>query len=131
MADHPNVAQLKKGYDAFGSGNLDALRELFAGDIVWHVPGNNPLSGDYKGQDEVFALFMRIFEETGGTFKLEIHDLLANDTHSVALVKASATRKGKALEQNQVNVFHTNDKSQVTEFWALSEDSAAVDAFWS
>src|SRR3954465_12706209 len=60
MADHPNLELMKKGYDAFSKGDLESLKDLFAEDIIWHVPGNNPIAGDYKGQDEVFGFFMRL-----------------------------------------------------------------------
>lgn len=131
MAEHPNLALMKKGYDAFTSGDLEALKDLFAPDIVWHVPGNNPLAGDYKGQDEVFGFFMKLAQETQGTFKLEIHDMLANDTHGVALVRASGERNGARLEQPNVHVFHTSSDGKLTEFWGMTEDQTAADAFWN
>lgn len=59
MAEHPNVALVRRGYKAFIDGDLDALRELFADDIVWHNGGRNPLSGDHRGVDEVFSCFGR------------------------------------------------------------------------
>ncbi len=41
-----NIEALRRGYEAFQTGNLDLLRnELFDKDIVWHSPGNNPISG--------------------------------------------------------------------------------------
>jgi ketosteroid isomerase-like protein len=131
MAEHPNIQRLREGYDAFARGDLDALRERFAPDIVWHIGGNSPLAGDYKGHDEVFGYFMKLAEMTGGTLKLEIHDLLANDTHAVALTRGSAQREGKSLDMNQVHVFHVNDEGKITEFWGFPEDQAAADAFLS
>jgi uncharacterized protein len=130
MADHPNVALLRKGYDAFEKGDLDALRDLFAEDIVWHVPGNNMLSGDYQGPDAVFDFFGKLVQETGGNFRQEIHDILANDTHSVALVNVHAERAGKTLETHGVHVMHI-ENGQVTEFWNLTEDTTKADEFWS
>ncbi len=131
MAEHPNVDRLRGGYESFSKGDLDALRERFSEDVVWHLSGNNPLAGDYKGIDEVFGLFGRLFQETGGSLKNEVHDLLANDEHAVALVRTSAERNGKRLEQNVVHVFHINPEGKTTEFWAFPEDSGVVDDFWS
>ena len=37
-------------------------------------------------------------QETGGTFKYEIHDMVANDEHGVAIVEASARRNGKSID---------------------------------
>jgi ketosteroid isomerase-like protein len=53
---HPNEEVLKKGYAAFNSGDMDAVRETFADDIVWHVSGTTELAGDYKGLDEASIL---------------------------------------------------------------------------
>ncbi|MDQ3986915.1 MAG: nuclear transport factor 2 family protein [Actinomycetota bacterium] len=131
MAGHPNVDRLKGGYDAFNAGDMDTLRERITDDVVWHIPGQSPLAGDYKGQEDVFNFFGRIFQETNGTFKTEIHDLLANDEHGVGLVRVSAERGGKSLTQNVVHVFHLNPEGKTTEFWAFPEDTTVADEFWS
>jgi hypothetical protein len=130
MADHPNVALLRKGYEAFAKGDLDTLRGLFADDIVWHSPGNNILSGDYKGHEEVFGFFGRIVQETGGNFSNDIHDVLANDEHAAVMVNAHSERNGKTLDAPVVHIFHVKD-GKVTEFWAFGQDSNELDAFWS
>src|SRR5438477_108133 len=95
---HPNEELVRKGYAAFLSGDMGALDELFADDIEWHAPGRNQLAGDYHGKEEVFATFQKLFELTGGTFKLEIHDILADDEHAVVLAKATAEYEGRKLE---------------------------------
>ena len=41
-------------YDAFASGDPDRYRSRFAGDLVWHVPSDNPVSGAYRGPHEYF-----------------------------------------------------------------------------
>jgi len=127
---HPNEDLARKGYKAFSAGDMDTVRTLFADDIVWHLPGRNPLSGDYKGQGEVFGLFAKNMEMTGGTFRLEVHDVLANGEHIVAMVVATAQREGKRLEDRQVHVLHAKD-GKITEFWAHPGDQYAIDEFWS
>jgi uncharacterized protein len=86
-----NLSLLRDGYQAFAAGDMARLAELFADDIVWHSPGDNP-PGEYRGRDAVFALFARLAEETGGTFRADVHDLLANDEHGVGLVTVTARR---------------------------------------
>jgi uncharacterized protein len=130
MADHPNVDLLRDGYDAFAKGDMDTVRDFFAEDIVWHVPGNNPLSGDYEGHDAVFGFFGKLMAETGGTFRQEIHDVLANDTHGVALVEIHLERGGKTFDGRGVHVMHVVN-GKVTEFWNFPENSTLVDEFWS
>lgn len=127
---HPNEDLVRRGYEAFGKGDMDKLNELLSDDIVWHVPGNNPLSGDYKGKEAVFGLFGKIMELSGGTLRQDIHDVLANDEHAVVLVVAHAERQGKKLEDRQVHVLHIKD-GKATEFWNHFGDQSGVDNFWS
>ena len=127
---HPNVDLLNQGYDAFDKGDLDTVRERFAPDIVFHVPGNSPISGDYRGIDEVFGFFGKLVELSGGTFRLERHAVLADDEHGIVLHTLNAERNGKTLSQKAVDVHHLRD-GKTTEFWGFSEDTAAADEFWS
>ena len=127
---HPNEDLLRRGYEAFGKGDMDTLNQLFADDIVWHTPGKSPIAGDYKGKQEVFAFFGKIAELSGGTFKLEIHEVLANDEHGVVLATSTGQRDGKRIDDNSVNVFHIQD-GKVTEFWGHPGDQYATDEFWS
>ena len=131
MAEHPNVALMKRGYEAFSKGDMATLTELFADDIVWHnTAGVGPLSGDLKGRDNVFGFFGQLTQLTEGSLKLDVHDILANDEHAVALITQNASRKGQTLKQNGVHVFHIKD-GRVIEFWGHTEDSAASDAFFN
>lgn len=131
MGEHSNVARLREGYGAFDNGDFDTVRAFIAPDAVWHVPGSNPLSGDYKGHDEIFGLFSQLVQKTGGTLKSEIHDVLANDEHGTVLVRFSAQREdGRRLDQHEVHVVHLKD-GQVVEWWSFEEDVAAADAFFS
>jgi len=129
MTDHPNLERARAGYEAFAQGDMATVNELFADDIVWHSGGNNSLTGDYEGKEAVLGFLGRVMAETDGNFKNNIHDMLANDDHGVALVSASATRGGKTLESNAVHIFHMRE-GQMTEFWAFPEDADAVDEFW-
>jgi uncharacterized protein len=127
---HRNEQLLRDGYAAFEKGDLDALRGLFTDDITWHSPGRGPLAGEYKGIDQVFGLFGKVVELSGGTFRNELHDVLANDEHAVALVRARGERNGKTLDDTQTHVFHVSDE-MVTEVWLESGDQYANDEFWS
>jgi hypothetical protein len=129
MTNHPNLDAAHAGYAAFGTGDMAGVGELLADDIVWHSAGDNVLSGDYVGKDAVFAMFGELMQETGGSFKNDIHDLLANDEHGVALVSFTATRGGKTLVGRTVHVFHMSD-GKMTEFWSYPDDPGAFDEFW-
>lgn len=131
MGEHANVARLREGYAAFDNADFDTVRGFIAEDAVWHVPGDNPLSGDYKGQDEIFTMFSNFVQLTNGTAKNEIHDVLANDEHGTILVRFTAQREdGRTLDMNEVHVVHLRD-GQLTEWWSFEEDLARANAFFS
>ncbi|MDH3471074.1 MAG: nuclear transport factor 2 family protein [Acidimicrobiia bacterium] len=130
MTDHANLEISRGGYEAFASGDLATVGDLFSDDIVWHSGGNNILTGDYEGKEAVLGFFGRLMQETEGSFKNDIHDMLANDEHGVALVTASATRGGKSFEGRVVHVFHMSDE-KMTEFWSFPEDQSLFDEFWA
>ncbi len=130
MADHPNATLLRNGYAAFAKGDMATITEMFSQDMVWHLLGDNLISGVHRGRDAVFAVFARTVELTGGSFKIDLHDVLASDEHAVALSRSTASRQGKQLDVRAVDVYHIRD-GKVTEWWSFTEDQRAEDAFWS
>ena len=127
---HPNTDVLRRAYEAFNKGDLDTLRSLFSPDVIAHVPGRSPLAGDYKGVDEVFGLFGRLNELSGGTFASEVHAVLADDEHGTVLTKVTGERAGRRLSTNDIEIFHFQN-GKISEFWSLSEDMYGQDEFWS
>ena len=57
MADHPNLVSARQGYQAFADGDLARVSELLDDHVVWHVGGNNTLTGDYEGKEAVLSFF--------------------------------------------------------------------------
>jgi ketosteroid isomerase-like protein len=127
---HPNADLLNTGYDAFDKGDMDTVRELFADDIVFHVPGSSQVSGEYRGQNDVFGFFGKLMELSGGTFKIERHAVLADDEHATVLSTTTAQREGKTLKSKTADVFHVKD-GKVAECWTLSADQDQLDAFFA
>jgi uncharacterized protein len=126
MAGHPNIARIRDGYAAFAKGDFAVLNDLFAEDLVWHESGQNQLAGDYLGRDAVYEFFGRLMEVTEGSFSLDVHAILADDEHGVALVTSTASRAGRTATVNDAHVFHLRD-GKVVEFWAASTDQYAID----
>ena len=125
---HPNEELVRRGFDAFNTGDVDTLRELFHQDAVWHAPGRNPVAGDHQGVDAILGFFARTMELTGGTFQVELHDAVANDDHAVAIYVSRGQREGQTLDNKTVLVSHIRN-GRLTETWQLSEDQYAADEF--
>jgi uncharacterized protein len=127
---HPNEELLRRSFDAFSKGDFEAVAALLSDDIVYHVPGRGPLAGDHRGKDQVLANFATQAELTGGTFRLEVHDVVANDDHGIVLTAARAERGDRSWEDNAVLVFHIRD-GKISEAWLHPGDEYAGDEFFS
>jgi hypothetical protein len=80
--------------------------------------------------DDILDFFARTVELTAGTFRVELHDVLANDEHAVALYVARGEREGRTLEDKSVLVSHVRN-GKFVETWPHSEDQYAADKFLS
>jgi len=130
MSAQSNAEAMRKGYAAFSRGDMDLLRnELFAADIVWHQGGKNQTAGDYRGADAVIGLFGKLFQLTDGTFRVELHDVLASEDHVVVLARVEAQRGGRSLENG--NYVHVCDfkGDKLSEAWVVNVSPYEVDEF--
>jgi uncharacterized protein len=131
MAPDENVAIMQRAYDAFNSGDMDTLIEIFDESIVWHLPGRSSMAKDYQGRDATLAYFGQIGEETGGTFRAELQRLLSDDdNHVVGIQRSTGGRDGKHLDVGNCIVFELKD-GRVIDGREHFHDLYAWDEFWS
>lgn len=131
MAEHPHATLVRKGYEAFSRGDMDALRGLLTSDCTHHVPGSHPLSGDFKGQNAVIDMYGRLFEETAGTMRVEVRNVMVDGRgHAVAVHRFTAERNGKRIEENGAIVFRVVG-DRVSDLDECLEDIDKSNDFWS
>jgi ketosteroid isomerase-like protein len=127
MVDERDVEIVRTGYDAFVAGDVKWLNEHMHQNVVWHMGGNNPLSGDYRGREEVLAFLAKSVQTAIPEFA--IHDIAGGEDHVVTLIEATWRRPdGETFESKAVQVFHL-DGGVALESWFLVEDQAGLDAF--
>jgi uncharacterized protein len=114
--EHPNATVFRRGYEAFNSGDMDTIRELFDQNIVWHAGGRNRFSRDAHGIDETLGFFLELMQATDGTFHVDVHDIIANDDHAVALVSPHSVVNGVTSDDIAAHVVHMKN-GKVTESW--------------
>ena len=131
MSADENVATMRRAYEAFNTGDIDTLTELFDESAVWHLPGRSSMATDYQGRDATLAYFGRIGQETGGTFRAELEDLTADDDDRVVgIQRSTGDRNGKHLDVSDCIVFQLKD-GRITVGREHFEDLYAWDEFWS
>jgi ketosteroid isomerase-like protein len=127
---HANQDLVLRGYKAFADGNLPALLALMDDNVAWHIPGNNLISGAYRGHEQVAGLIAKSAEMTRGTLRFEVLDVLANDERVVVLATLSATRHGTAYAHQVVHLWRIAE-GKIAELRGYTDDQAAEDLLWS
>jgi ketosteroid isomerase-like protein len=130
MGIQEDAAVVRRGYEAFNSGDVQTLLGLFAHDAVYHVGGSGGLAGDKQGQQAIMGYFGELFSRSGGAIKVELKDVIPGEHHTVCLQRAHAERNGKSMDQDGALVFTLKD-GKVTEVSEFQEDTAKASDFWS
>ena len=127
-AAHPNAQRIRDLYEGFLRGDLGPLDDLLAEDVEWHEAGRNQLSGVHRGRNAVHRVIGRLGELTGGTLRLDVRTVFADDTHGVAVLRVSARRGDHSFDDvHETHVYRFVD-GRVAEWRQAFGDQYAVDA---
>jgi ketosteroid isomerase-like protein len=124
--------RIREVYQAFAAGDRQAYRSACAEDFVWHVPGDNPVSGAYRGLDEYFgavpALMAPLTE-----WRIEPRRVMVNERDRTVLVsfRVHGLRRGVGVDMNGFHVIRLDEEGLIREGWDFAEDQDALDAFFS
>ena len=126
-----NTEIVQKGYECFGTGDIEGLLALFSEDIAWSVPEieNAPFAGDRQGTAAVGEFFTQL-DEAEEITRFEPLEFIAEGDKVIVLGESAATVRstGKSYETDWVHVFHLHD-GKVTEFKEFFDNAAATRAF--
>ena len=125
--EHPNATAYRRAATAFRARDLATIADLVDPNVVWHVPGEHPLAGDYRGRDEV----LRFLEQVSALgFVLTEEDVFGNDQHVCALSRMGARRPGLEVTTRVVSIFRFHDQRQL-ERWIYPDDLAVWNAIFT
>jgi ketosteroid isomerase-like protein len=120
-----NAQVVRSAMDAFNSGDAQAASALMTDDIEWHEIGR---AEPIKGKEALAARFGTALPEWD--ISVEVHDVLANDDHAIALVTATARMGGRSLTYRTAEIYHVRD-GKISARWAFSDDTAAINEFFA
>ena len=121
-----------KIYESFDLGDLNAYRAAFADEIVWHVPGDNPVSGVYRGAEEYFQTMPgRMSPLDDWRFTVGRIEVNERDNAALVAVHLVGARRGRRIDMDGHHMIRLNDEGLVIEGWGFVEDQAALDEFFS
>jgi uncharacterized protein len=130
-----------KAYEALGSGDADKIAEFWAEDMVWIVPGHNPLSGVYNGRDAFIGFMGEVGKLSNNSFNMTAvavmvgEDYSADVTHNVGY-RAGHEGKGEVpytkLDIDVVHVLRWRDGKVIEGRGAIFGDGTTeYDQFWA
>lgn len=124
-------ATVRRFYDAFAARDMDAARNCFTEDAVWHLPGHSPIAGDHRGWDAIMRdFFSKIGALSEGTFRAELVDVLVGSQLVAAFQHATAERGGRRLDVTACQVMTFRD-GRIADVRGHYSDQYQLDEFWS
>lgn len=128
---HPNEELVRRMFEAYARADTATLRQVPAEDVVYHLPGRSPMAGEYRGRDEVLALWDRQKAYLGGQpYRVQPLGSVADDQHVVLLASGEAEGPTGTLRWRAANVYQVRD-GQVVDCRVFIEDLYTFDGFWA
>jgi uncharacterized protein len=121
-----NIDTARSAYDAFASGDLNALRDSFAENAVWVTSDELPLGGAVEGRDAILANFAQI-PDYWSSFSVDPEEFIdAGDCVVVRGTQRASNDKG-SFEAPFVHLIkYENGKTVRGEFFTDSAKAAKL-----
>lgn len=125
------AARVGEAMAAVSQGDVERFGELLlADDVVWHWGGASTVSGDYHGREQVVRLVQGFQQLAGQGLVLQPLDVLEGDDYLMSFTRVTGRRAdGNQLDVTMADAMRFGADGRVVEFWTLSSDQRAVDAF--
>jgi len=105
------------------------MASLLTEDVAWYTPGDNVLSGAYRGRPQVVAYLRRALRLSGDTIRVVAVDVLVGSEHVAVVVDVTGERDGRSLRDRSIQLFRLRD-GLIAERRLYPADQRATDAFW-
>ena len=120
---------IREAYAAFGRGDVDGYLQPCTEDFSFNIPGQGAIAGSWRGKSGLYDLARKAMEVTGGTFREEVEDVLANDRHAIVLARHRFTRDGQTREYRTAHVYEVRD-GKLAVCWEQPQDLFMFDDAW-
>ena len=125
---HPHITLTKAFWEAIADADAESLRLLLSVDVVWRAAGLNPLSGEYRGVDEVLGYLADVGERVDA-LSSTLSDIYVNDEGAVVDYHVTARRGSYQLEMDYLLRLRM-DGGRVKDALLVPVDQRQNDDFW-
>lgn len=120
---HPHAVLVADAYSALNNRDIEGFLAPFADDAVLHGA-----DGSIEGKEAIGSMVRQLIELSQDTLFIEVHDVLANDEHTVILQTTTAQLGDNHLSDRVVYVFHIDDR-KIIDAW-FSGDPRVQEEFY-
>ena len=124
-----------QAYEALASGDRARISQYWADDMIWLVPGHNPLSGLKRGLDGFLGFMQEVGRLSGNSFHMDREAIMLSDDASADVTRNQGNRAEDPSRKLDINVIHYlrwRDGKVIEGRGAIFGDGTAqYDAFWS
>lgn len=119
-----NIDTARSAYEAFGRGDLEALKEMMAEDGTWLTSDELPLGGETHGRDEIIGNFAHL-PDYWSSFSVEPEEFIDAGDWVVVRGTQRAAHNGSSFEAPFAHLLKFRDgKIARGEFYADSAKAA-------
>ena len=140
-ATHVTQELVGKAYEALGSGDQEKIAQYWSEDMVWIVPGHNPLSGVYNGRDAFLGFMGEVGKLSNNSFNMTAVAVMVSDEYSADVTHNVGYRAGHEgtgdvpytkLDIDVVHVLRWRDGKVIEGRGAIFGDGTTeYDQFWA
>ena len=109
-----------KSVDQYG------IKDATAPGVVWTVPGNSAISGEWREQDGVAAL-ARILQDFG--YEINLVELTFGVETAAVEIRGTGTHNGKSIDVAVVNLLTFSDDKVISVLTHFSDIAAVTPTF--
>lgn len=120
---------VREAYATFPADS-EPVWELCADDVVLHIAGDHPLSGDYVGLDAARGYVTAVIDATHGRGGFSVTSVFTDDAGELLLVEGTAFHGEEPFVRTVVHLLRFAD-DRLVELWENPFDQRAEDRFWS
>lgn len=138
---HVTTELVASAYNALASGDLERIKEYWAEDMNWLVPGHNPLSGWYHGRDAFLGFMENVGKLSNFSFNMTSIAVMISDEYSADVTHNVGYRAGyekegvvpySKLDIDVVHVLRWRDGKVIEGRGAIFGDGTTeYDQFWA
>lgn len=104
-------------------------KQIISPDIVWHVPGHNPVAGEYRGHDYFELMPARMAPLDRWDFTVQY--VMVNGNYVITHIRLVGQRKGKTIDTTGGHILRFDSNDQIVEGWGFTDDQDGLDEFFS